>query len=67
MQYPGLPPLPNLEVCRTLQLANKSIFRACRGKIAATFRTLEIFDFLGYLRYISTSEKYLLIRSYVVQ
>ena len=42
MQYSGVPPLPKLEVLPNFRVGQKLIFfRACRGKIAASLRTLD--------------------------
>ena len=39
LPFPGVLPLPKLEILPNLESANKSIFWVCRGKIAASLRT----------------------------
>ena len=44
-QYPGVLPLPKLEVLPNFSRPINRIFRACRGKIAASLRTLDFRTF----------------------
>ena len=44
-QYPGVLPLPKLEVLSNFSRPINRIFRACRGKIAASLRTLDFRTF----------------------